>query len=183
MVPGSKFLSYLRGSRPGFLSLPPHDLLRDRTYRRLWTSILISSFGGQVTLLAVPLTAAVLLHATPTQMGFLTAMEIVAVRAVLAAGRRVARPRAQAARLRGRGVGAGAGRRERAAGLVARLAVHALAVPGRLRDRHRAHHRRQRRADRADPDRAAGAARSRPTPRTRSPTPPRKWRARERRAR
>ena len=29
----------------------PTDLLRDRTYRRLWTSILISSFGGQVTLL------------------------------------------------------------------------------------------------------------------------------------
>jgi MFS family permease len=53
------------------------DLLRDATYRRLWTSILISSFGGQVTLLALPLTAAVLLHAAPTQMGVLTAMEIV----------------------------------------------------------------------------------------------------------
>jgi MFS family permease len=58
------------------LALSPHDLLRDRTYRRLWTSILISSFGGQVTLLALPLTAAVLLHATPTQMGALTAMEV-----------------------------------------------------------------------------------------------------------
>lgn len=59
------------------LTLPAHDLLRDGVYRRLWTSILISSFGGQVTLLALPLTAAVLLHATPTQMGLLTAMEIV----------------------------------------------------------------------------------------------------------
>jgi MFS family permease len=58
-------------------SLSPTDLLRDRTYRRLWTSILISSFGGQVTLLALPLTAAVLLHAAPTQMGLLTAMEVV----------------------------------------------------------------------------------------------------------
>jgi Major Facilitator Superfamily len=58
------------------LSLAPTDLLRDRTYRRLWTSILISSFGGQVTLLALPLTGAVLLHATPTQMGLLTAMEV-----------------------------------------------------------------------------------------------------------
>ena len=57
-------------------SLAPTDLLRDRIYRRLWTSILISSFGGQVTLLALPLTGAVLLHATPTQMGLLTAMEI-----------------------------------------------------------------------------------------------------------
>lgn len=57
-------------------ALPADDLLRDATYRRLWTSILISSFGGQVTMLALPLTAAVLLHATPTQMGLLTAMEI-----------------------------------------------------------------------------------------------------------
>ena len=57
-------------------ALPADDLLRLVTYRRLWTSILISSFGGQVTMLALPLTAAVLLHATPTQMGWLTAMEI-----------------------------------------------------------------------------------------------------------
>jgi MFS family permease len=57
-------------------TLAPTDLLRDATYRRLWISILISSFGGQVTLLALPLTAAILLHATPTQMGLLTAMEI-----------------------------------------------------------------------------------------------------------
>lgn len=58
-------------------TLAPTDLLREATYRRLWSSILISSFGGQVTLLALPLTAAVLMHATPTQMGLLTAMEIV----------------------------------------------------------------------------------------------------------
>jgi MFS family permease len=58
------------------LALRPDDLLRDAVYRRLWTSILISSFGGQITLLALPLTAAVLLQATPTQMGLLTAMEI-----------------------------------------------------------------------------------------------------------
>src|SRR5258706_430071 len=58
------------------LTLAPTDLLRDAIYRRLWTSILISSFGGQVTLLALPLTAAVLMHAAPTQMGLLTATEI-----------------------------------------------------------------------------------------------------------
>lgn len=57
-------------------ALASTDLLRDATYRRLWTSILISSFGGQVTLLALPLTAAVLMHAAPMQMGLLTAMEI-----------------------------------------------------------------------------------------------------------
>ena len=56
--------------------LPANDLLRDRAYRLLWTSIAISSFGGQVTMLALPLTAAVLLHATPTQMGLLGAVEI-----------------------------------------------------------------------------------------------------------
>jgi MFS family permease len=57
-------------------ALAANDLLRDFAYRRLWTSILISSFGGQVTMLALPLTAAVLLHASPTQMGLLTAMEL-----------------------------------------------------------------------------------------------------------
>src|SRR5512140_3352409 len=59
------------------LTLAPSDLLRDAVYRRLWISILTSSFGAQVTMLALPLTAAVLLHASPTQMGVLTAMEIV----------------------------------------------------------------------------------------------------------
>ncbi|HLW25580.1 MAG TPA: MFS transporter [Steroidobacteraceae bacterium] len=58
-------------------ALGPTDLLRDATYRRLWSSILISSFGGQVTLLALPLSAAVLLHASPTEMGVLTAAELV----------------------------------------------------------------------------------------------------------
>jgi MFS family permease len=59
-----------------WFALAPHDLLRQPVYRRLWTSILVSSLGGQVTMLALPLTAAVLLKATPTQMGLLTAMEI-----------------------------------------------------------------------------------------------------------
>ncbi len=57
------------------LWLAPGDLLHDAVYRRLWVSILISSLGGQVTLLALPLTAALLLNASPTQMGLLTAIE------------------------------------------------------------------------------------------------------------
>ena len=57
--------------------LAPDDLLRDRTYRRLWISSLISSLGNQISLLALPLTAAVLLDASALQMGELTAMEIV----------------------------------------------------------------------------------------------------------
>ena len=56
--------------------LPPGDLFHDAVYRRLWLSILISSVGGQVTLLALPLTAALLLQATPLQMGLLTAVEV-----------------------------------------------------------------------------------------------------------
>jgi MFS family permease len=58
------------------LGLAADDLLRDRLFRRLWLSTLISTFGAQITMLAIPLTAAVLLHATPTQMGLLTAMEL-----------------------------------------------------------------------------------------------------------
>ena len=60
-----------------FFNLADDDLLRDRVYRRLWSSILISSFGNQVTMLALPLTAAILLQATPSQMGWLTAMQII----------------------------------------------------------------------------------------------------------
>jgi len=59
-----------------WLRLPPGDLWRDASYLRLWSSILTSSFGNQVMLLALPLTAAVLLKATPTQMGLLTAVEL-----------------------------------------------------------------------------------------------------------
>jgi MFS family permease len=63
-------------ARPDWLRLPEGDLLRDPAYLRLWSSILTSSFGNQVMMLALPLTAAVLLKATPTQMGLLTAIEL-----------------------------------------------------------------------------------------------------------
>ncbi len=56
--------------------LPPDDLWHDPSYRRLWSSILTASFGNQVMMLALPLTAAVLLNASPTQMGWLTTMEL-----------------------------------------------------------------------------------------------------------
>jgi len=56
--------------------VPPADLLRDALYRRLWLSLLASSLGAQIAVMALPLTAAVLLGATPTQMGWLTAMEV-----------------------------------------------------------------------------------------------------------
>ena len=62
---------------PRLPRLSANDLWRDPVYLRLWSSILTSSFGNQVMMLALPLTAAVLLQATPTQMGLLTAIELV----------------------------------------------------------------------------------------------------------
>jgi MFS family permease len=61
----------------GMFVLPEGDLLKNPMYRRLWLSILISSLGQQITMLAIPLAAALLLGATPSQMGLLSAMEIV----------------------------------------------------------------------------------------------------------
>jgi len=46
-----------------------------RDFRRLWTSLTITAFGAQITNLALPLTAALLLHATPLQIGILVALE------------------------------------------------------------------------------------------------------------
>ena len=50
-------------------------LWRLRDFRRLWLSLTVTSFGAQITNLALPLTAALLLHATPLQMGILVALE------------------------------------------------------------------------------------------------------------
>jgi len=58
-------------------ALPAGDLLHDRNYRRIFASVVITHFGAQITMLALPLTAATVLNATPTQMGFLMAAEIV----------------------------------------------------------------------------------------------------------
>src|ERR1700756_902653 len=46
-----------------------------RDFRMLWTSSTVTAFGAQITNLALPLTAALLLHATPMQMGILVALE------------------------------------------------------------------------------------------------------------
>ncbi len=51
--------------------IPP--LLRQVTFRRFWTGQVVSLFGDQVSLFAVPLTAVLVLHAGPEQMGLLTA--------------------------------------------------------------------------------------------------------------
>ena len=59
--------TYLRGVLRG--------LWLSRDFRKLWVSLTITSFGAQITNLALPLTAALLLHATPMQMGILVALE------------------------------------------------------------------------------------------------------------
>lgn len=51
--------------------IPP--LLRQVTFRRFWTGQVVSLFGDQVSLFAVSLTAVLVLHAGPEQMGLLTA--------------------------------------------------------------------------------------------------------------
>ena len=50
-------------------------LWRNGDFVRLWASLTITHFGGQVTFLALPLTAALMLDATPFEMGVLTALE------------------------------------------------------------------------------------------------------------
>jgi MFS family permease len=52
--------------------VPP--LLRDREFRLFWTGQSISMFGDQVSSLAVPLLAVLVLHANAGQMGLLTAI-------------------------------------------------------------------------------------------------------------
>jgi hypothetical protein len=77
-----RFVARLRQHQRGlpFLSALPkiaaNDLPRDTSYLKLWSSILTSSFGNRVMMLALPLTAAVLLLASPTQTGRLTAIEL-----------------------------------------------------------------------------------------------------------
>lgn len=54
--------------------IPTDTLWRERNYRYLWFSLLISAFAGQIGGLALSLTAADVLQATPTQIGILGSM-------------------------------------------------------------------------------------------------------------
>ena len=50
-------------------------LLRNADFRRLWLTSALTQFGAQITLLALPICAVLMLHATPAQMGTLGALE------------------------------------------------------------------------------------------------------------
>jgi MFS family permease len=52
--------------------VPP--LLRETQFRQFWLGQTISVFGDQITQLALPIVAVLLLHADPAQMGLLTAI-------------------------------------------------------------------------------------------------------------
>jgi MFS family permease len=54
--------------------IPP--LLRQQLFRRYWIGQTVSLFGDQVTLIALPLTAVLILDAGPAQMGYLVAAEL-----------------------------------------------------------------------------------------------------------
>jgi MFS family permease len=47
----------------------------DRDFRLLWGSLTMTHFGGQITFLALPLTAAIVLNASAFEVGVLTALE------------------------------------------------------------------------------------------------------------
>lgn len=53
-------------------------LWRHRDFLKLWTGETVSQFGSQVTFLAVPTVAILILHAGPFQVGLLSALEFLA---------------------------------------------------------------------------------------------------------
>ena len=53
------------------------NLLSRREFRRYWGGHTVSLFGDQISLLAIPLLAVLTAHATPAQMGYLTAAGLV----------------------------------------------------------------------------------------------------------
>jgi MFS family permease len=56
------------------MRIPP--LLRELQFRRYWFGQTVSLFGDQVTLIALPLTAVLILDAGPAEMGYLVAAEL-----------------------------------------------------------------------------------------------------------
>jgi len=55
--------------------MPRRSLWRHPDFLKLWIGDTVSQFGSQITALAVPLAAAIVLQATPAEMGILAALE------------------------------------------------------------------------------------------------------------
>jgi len=58
------------------MRLVPQLLRGNLVFRRFWLGQTISLFGDQITMIAVPLTAVLVLHANAAQMGYLIAAEL-----------------------------------------------------------------------------------------------------------
>ena len=50
------------------------ELLRETEFRRYWSGQTISMFGDQISGIAIPLAAVLVLHASAAEMGYLTAL-------------------------------------------------------------------------------------------------------------
>ena len=67
--------SSTRVTAPGAIARWRTGLWRNHDFLKLWGSLTITHFGGQITALALPLTAALVLNASPFEMGVLIALE------------------------------------------------------------------------------------------------------------
>src|SRR5205807_7990958 len=56
-------------------SISLSGLWRQPDFVKLWTGHTISRFGSEISLLAIPFTAVLVLNASPSQMGLLAAVE------------------------------------------------------------------------------------------------------------
>jgi len=63
----------------GHPSQAPRSLLRDPDFLKLWTGQTVSTFGTQITILAVPILAAVALKVSPFEFGLLATIEFLPV--------------------------------------------------------------------------------------------------------
>ena len=59
---------------PGRLTSRVPPLLRETAFRRYWSAQSISLFGDQISSIALPLAAVLALHASPAEMGYLSAL-------------------------------------------------------------------------------------------------------------
>jgi len=59
---------------PGRLASRISPLLRETAFRRYWGAQSISLVGDQITSIALPLAAVLALHASPAEMGYLSAL-------------------------------------------------------------------------------------------------------------
>ncbi|MET0296031.1 MAG: MFS transporter [Microbacterium sp.] len=66
-----------QGPPPG-ATAPPGSLWRDANFLRMWSGQGLSQFGAQITELALPVLAVLVLHATEAEVGFLTAAGVAA---------------------------------------------------------------------------------------------------------